>query len=229
MSAHFRPIIMNAFPESTWEGVLKCTARGVGLADTLLRQERWLNWAVGKDQRGDLRRVGIMWSLREACAAGTLPFACADRQNSAGNCHHVEIISQNVYLHVNRTDCLSGMPRDTKLRNDERASNQLDLLKPPILTTDLSSIKKWYGWMTFNANLDGQLTHLAIGLPEMSGRDWLDLVPIPLPGGGALVNDDDEPSPPGPDQLIKFRDDIKKMLERPLNDEEADGGGTRSS
>ena len=212
MSAYFRPIIMNAFPKSTWDGVVRCAAQGVGLADDLLRQERWLNWAVGKDQRGDLRRVGVMWSLREACAAGDLPFACEDRTNSARNCHHIEIRSQNLYLHVNRTENLLAMPRDTKFRNDERASNQLDLLKPVIFTTKLSEIKTWYGWMTFNADTEGRLTHLAIGLPEMAGNDWLDIVPMPLRGSGAFVSEDDEPAPPGPDQLVKFKEDIKKLL-----------------
>jgi hypothetical protein len=166
MSAYFRPIILNAFPEPTWDGILKCAAQGVTLADNLLRQERWLNWAAGRDQRGDLRRVGVMWTLREACTAEMLPLACEDRENSAKNCHHVEIQSQNVYLHVNRTDSLLAIPRDTKLRNDERASNQYDLLKSTIFTTDLSEIKRWYGWITFNADIDGRLTHLAIGLPE---------------------------------------------------------------
>lgn len=229
MSAFFRPIILNAFPQTTWENILRCAVQGVTLADSLIRQERWLDWAVGRDQRGDLRRVGVMWSLREACAAEILPFAYEDRENSAKNCHHLEIQSQNVYLHVNRTDSLLGMPRDTKLRNDERASNQYDLLKPSILTTDLTEIKRWYGWITFNADRDGKLTHLAIGIPEDARSEWLDIVPIPLRGSSAFVSDDDEPTPPGPDKLMKFKDDIQKMLEPRADDKEADGGGTEGA
>lgn len=224
MSAHFRPIILNAFPEATWSPILKCTARGVALADSLIREQRWLCWPVGRDQRGDLRRAGIMWSLREACAVETLPFQCHDRQNSAKNCHHIEIESQNLSIHVNHTEWVTAMPRDTKLRNDARAQNQLDLFKPAILTTDLREIKKWYGSLTFNADDDGKLTHLAIGLPEEQGSDWLDLLPLPLGSDGAFISDDEEPEPLGPDKLVKFRDEIKKMLEPPTDQEEAEGG-----
>lgn len=229
MSAYFRPIILNAFPETTWDGILRCAAQGVTLADNLLRQEHWLNWAVGKDQRGDLRRVGIMWSLREACAAELLPFACEDRENTAKNCHHIEVQSQNVCFHVNRTDSLLAMPRGTRLRNDKRASNQYNLLEPAILTTNLSEIKKWYGWLTFNADIEGRLTHLAIGLPEKDGSEWLDILPLPLKDASAFVSEDDEPAPLGPDQLVKFKEDVMKMLDPPANDEEAGDKGPRGA
>ena len=228
MSAYFRPIILNAFPENTWDGILRCTVQGVALADSLIRQEFWLNWAVGRDQRGDLRRVGVMWCLRDACSTGVLPFGCDDRENTAKNCHHVEIQSQNVYLHVTRTDNLSAMPRDTKLRNDERASNQYDLLNPIAFTTDLSEIKRWYGCLTFNADLQGKLTHLAIGLPEDTRSGWLDIVPMPLHDSSAFVSDD-EHVPLGPDKLIKFREEVRKMLHQRAGDEEAGSGGAEGA
>ena len=229
MSAYFRPIILNAFPDSSWDGILKCAAQGVALADRLVREEPWLNWAVGKDQRGDLRRVGVMWSLREACTAEILPFFCEDRENTARNCHHIEIRSQNVYLHVTRTDSLLAMPRLTKLRNDERASNQFDLLKPIIMTTDLSEIKRWYGWLTFNADAEGKLTHVAIGLPEEDGDEWLDIVPLPLEDTSSFVSEDDEPAPLGPDQLVRFTEVVRRMLESPASDEEAGDKGPRGA
>jgi len=121
------------------------------------------------------------------------------------------------------------MPRGTKLRNDERASNQYELLKSAIFTTNLAEIKRWYGWLTFNADVEGRLIHLAIGLPEKDGDEWLNILPLPLKDSSAFVSKDDEPSPPGPDQLVRFREDVRKMLEAPANDEEAGDRGPRGA
>jgi hypothetical protein len=145
---------------------------------------------------------------------------CVDRENTAKNCHHVEVRSQNVYLHVNRTDSLLAMPRETKLRNDERAANQFDLFRPAILTTNLADIRQWYGWLTFNADLDGKLTHLAIGLPENERNEWLDIVALPPGSDSAIGSEDDEAPPPGPEQLVKFKENIQKFLNSDQDDRE---------
>jgi hypothetical protein len=79
MSAYFRPIILNGFPRSTWPGIRRCAIKGMSLADALIKHERWLDWPIGRDQRGDLRRVGVMWTIREACLSGELPFDCHNR------------------------------------------------------------------------------------------------------------------------------------------------------
>jgi hypothetical protein len=103
------------------------------------------------------------------------------------------------------------MPRDTALRNAERLSNQLELFNQPAIVTDLSVIKRWYAWLTFNGDDYGNLTHLAIGLPAHILPEWLDLLPLGLDADDEFPQPDDEPPPPGPDQLIRFRDDYEKL------------------
>lgn len=103
MSTYFRPIILNAFPEATWPAIRRCVAMGVSLADTVVQTERMLDWTIGHDQRGDLRRIGVMWKIYQACKNGELPFDCNIRDNTVKNCHHIIINSQRVYAHLTRT------------------------------------------------------------------------------------------------------------------------------
>jgi hypothetical protein len=221
MSARYRPIIMNAFPESVWPKIQRRAHYGIKLADDLIKERTILDWAVGQDQRGDLRRVGVMWSINKACADVILPFSSLIRKNTARNCHHVEIASQNVYLHITRTNSLLSMPRDTTLRDNERATNQGDLFKDTGFTTDLSSIKRWYAWLTIGADEKGEFTHLAIGLPKHQEREWLDMVSILQPAAEAS-SPGEEPRPPGPEDSMKFRADIQKLLDPPSEKDEAE-------
>jgi hypothetical protein len=214
MSARYRPIIMNAFPETVWPEIQRRARYGIQLADDLIKERPILDWAVGQDQRGDLRRVGVMWSVNQACSDAGLPFSSSISKNTAKNCHHVEVTSQNVYLHITRTQSLLSMPRDTTLRDNERATNQGDLFKDAGFTTDLSSIKRWYAWLTFGADEKGEFTHLAIGLPKHQEHEWLDLVSILQPAAEAS-SPGEEPRPLGPEDSMKFRADIQKLLETP--------------
>src|SRR6266481_7985413 len=152
MSELFRPLILNAIPEQHWPALTRCATDGVALADNLIASQRMLDWSLGQDQRGDLRRIGVMYCIREACLKEILPFTCETKNNTAKNCHHIEVAAQNLYFHVTRTSHFSGMPRDTTLRDNERVSNQGDLFEGTLLTTDLSLIKRWYGYLTFAAD-----------------------------------------------------------------------------
>jgi hypothetical protein len=222
MSEFFRPIILNAFPESNWSVLTRCAVEGISLADNLIASEKMLNWWVGQDQRGDLRRVGVMYSIRNACQIASLPFSCDTRKNTANNCHHIELRSQNLDLHIVRTPTLTSMPRDTPLRDNARVSNQGDLFKGTLFTTDLSEIKRWYGFLSFNADLDGLLLHLGIGLPESADKGWLDIISILKTSGEDYSSPPPEQPPPDPSDLMKFHKHIEEMLAPPLHEDGAE-------
>lgn len=211
MSIYFRPIILNAFPETTWPPIRRCAVIGVSLADALIERERMLDWAVGQDQRGDLRRIGVMWKIAQACKDGELPFECSTKENTVKNCHHIEISSQRVYAHVTKTSSLRAMPRETTLRDNERVNNQGDLFDNKEFTTDLTEIKKWYAWIMFNADERGNLSHLAIGLPKARENAWLDLISILGGKIEKLSGPEEERRPPPPEEIMKFREEIKEV------------------
>lgn len=114
------------------------------------------------------------------------------------------------------------MPRETTLRNNERASNQGELFDQSRFTTELSEIKTWYAWLTFDADEKGKLTHLAIGLPANVGNDWLDIVSLLTPGHEQFGTPGDEPKPPGPAELMKFKEAYRKVIEKPADDTETE-------
>jgi hypothetical protein len=211
MSELFRPLILNAVPEQHWSDITRFTIDGVALADNLIANQKMLNWWVGQDQRGDLRRVGVMFKLYEACQKKLLPFSCETKANTIRNCHHIEIASQNLFIHVTRTSHFSALPRDTTLRDNARISNQGDLFDGTLLTTDLSKIRLWYAYLTFNADQNGLLTHLAIGLPESVGTGWLDILSILKDAHSRSDTPSPEPQPPGPEELMKFHKHIEEI------------------
>ncbi|MCF8034045.1 MAG: hypothetical protein K9K66_10445 [Desulfarculaceae bacterium] len=173
MPKEFLDAIRKSFPPDTWPKIVQAANSGIILADALIADNPFLNWPVGRDQRGDLRRVGVMFSLREACNSGDLPFLCKVRRNTVRNCRHIELHSNNMYLHVTQVGGQRQFPKDTPLRNKGRRSNQF-LLFADNAQPEFSS--RWYGWLTFGASNDGGLEFICIGLPTESGQQWLDRI-----------------------------------------------------
>lgn len=73
MTEPYRGLILGAFPKESWQDVVNYVEEGVATADREIANNPLLTWPVGRDQRGDLRRVGVMRSLRDACTRRELP------------------------------------------------------------------------------------------------------------------------------------------------------------
>jgi hypothetical protein len=106
------------------------------------------------------------------------------------------------------------MPKETTLRDNERASNQGDLFEDNSFTTELSRIRRWYAWITFNADADGNLSHLAIGLPKARENDWLDLVSILRGKIEGAVGPHEERRPPEPHEVMKLREEFRELQKK---------------
>ncbi len=211
MSLYFRPILVNAFPEETWPPIVYFFAEGVAIADAEIRDTPMLNWTVGRDQRGDLRRVGVMYSVYQACLRGDLPFKHRIKDNIARNCHYLEVISDNVYSHISQTPYPGSFPKDMPYRRNERARNQLNLFDNHSNIIHPDYIPSWYGQMTFRADTNGKLTHVCIGLPEANRDEWLDRINL-LVECRELTVPDRVPEAPASKARVQFKDFAKEYL-----------------
>jgi hypothetical protein len=214
MSEFFRPIILNAFKEVEWPMLTRCAVEGIALADNLIPTHKILNWAVGRDLRGHLRRIGIMHSVYNACVTSALPYTCEIMPNTVGNCHHIQLMSQNVYAHVVHTSDLAEMPRETPLRTNARMSNQGNLFEGTLFTADLSKIQRWFAYLTFNADRDGNLTHLGLGIADKDGTEWLDIVSILKHPPEGYEIPTTEPPPLGPEELMRFQPHVQHLVDK---------------
>jgi hypothetical protein len=175
MDERLQRLLEVAFPHSADTEVIRGVSEGIGLADDLIENNRLLRNAGGNDLRGHIRRVGIMFRLRDLCTRGDLPFSAEIVQMPHGPWHWLEIRSGNFLAHVCRTSAPHAFPEEALSRQDARLRNQEDLFAPP--PSDRSqlivSIREFYAWLTFGIGQHGVLEHICWAMPPADDGDWL--------------------------------------------------------
>jgi hypothetical protein len=156
-----------------------------------------------------------------------LPFKADEVLNTNGTSHLLSILSQNIELHIVRTEDPEAFPIDARIRQDRRAINQPDLFedgKVIPLTEALKHVQRLYVWLTWSPPVD-ELTHLCLAMPEDKRDVWLARVNIlhrvQTLEGGSPSAEESTPSAPNPALLLKFRAEIARSLE---DDQEGSGG-----
>jgi hypothetical protein len=205
------PLISRLFVQS---------ARGVLLADDLVRSAPLLNTLIGQDYRGLIRRAGVMFSFHESCQRGDLPFKTIIRRIHRGHWHLLEISSGLERAQICRTSEADAFPEDTPVKQDERLFNQFDLFEelPPVETL-LRRIPRLYVWLTFGVDRVSNLTHVCWAAPAKREEQWLAFENIlrRAAEGGAPVMPPASRTP-DPRSKLRFREHVEEAIEKKNGD-----------
>jgi hypothetical protein len=173
-----------------------------------------------------------MWRIQMLCKSKELPFEAHEVANpyTNGTSHLLIVRSNNIELHIVRTDEPEAFPVDAQIRQDSRASNEADLFRDGKLVplhVALASVPRLYGWLMWGATARGDLTHFALGMPEHKEDKWLSYVDVLThvtvkeARGGAVK--EASSSKPNPALMLKFREEIARSLGRDNLDQEIAG------
>jgi hypothetical protein len=223
MENRFQQLLEVAFPASADFDVFRGVSRGIVLGDGLIENTPWLKEGGGHDLRGFARRHGIMFSVRDLCIKGDLPFSAEIVAMPHGPWHWLEIRSANFVAHICRTPGPYLFPDEALSRQDERLRNQLGLFDEKVrdLGELVPKIREFYAWLTYGALASEGLQHLCWAMPPADESDWLahrniyradrEIIPEPpLPSS----------APDKPSEAIKLR--FKEEIEKALNDNKKD-------
>jgi hypothetical protein len=229
MGDTFHSRLVSAYPSDTWPTLTRGVREGIRIADEVQRSTRFLSTQVGKDLRGLLRRAGIMWRLQMLCRSHELPFDAEEVTNTNGASHLLSIRSDNIVLHVVRTDDPDGFPVDAPIRQDHRATNRPDLFDNPKIVSIAEALKdvpRLYGWLAWGATKRGELAHLCLEMPEPRQDMWLaheDILRAVLASKAKDARPaEPDKSAPNPALLLEFREEIARSLESDDNKEEGE-------
>lgn len=220
MTDSFEARLLGAYPEQTWPTLTRGVREGVRIADDVRRSTPFLSTRIGGDLRGLLRRAAIMWRLQMLCRSSELPFKADEVLNSNGSSHLLSVLSNNIELHVVRTDDADAFPEDAPIRQDKRASNSADLFddgKIVAINQAVETVPRLYGWIAWGATARGDLTHLCLAMPEWRQDAWLAHLNVLH----RVLLQEREPkrtevgsSAPNPALLLKFKAEIARSLEK---------------
>ena len=222
MSSEFDTFLREAFPETTDLAVLRVISQGIALADDVRRNTIWLSNLIGSDIRGNLRRAAAMYSFKQACISGELPFDAEEVSNTTGSSHLLEIKSGSFDAHIVRTESPKAFPKDAPIRQDKCLKNEADLFDDGYLQpfdVIIAEVKRNYSWLSFNADLIGNLAHVGWAMPSSEGKSMLGFVKVlRTDAQKEEFSDFSKHSPPAPDPLSKVR--FTQEIERTMNETE---------
>ncbi|HUN59285.1 MAG TPA: hypothetical protein VMU41_14325 [Candidatus Binataceae bacterium] len=220
MSEEYRNLLVAAYPELHWPTVTRGTREAIKIADGVRRNTPFLTTLVGGDQRGMLRRACLMWRIQSLCKSKELPFEADEVTNTNGTSHLLRIRSKKIELHIVRTEEAGAFPVEAPIRQDNRASNSADLFhegKLLPLHEVMESVPRLYGWLMWGATGRGELTHLALGMPEPEENKWLTYIDVlahvtALEATPGAATTEATSSKPNPAMMLKFREEFARAV-----------------
>jgi hypothetical protein len=211
----FQDQLLAAFPEPTWEPLVRGLRAGIALGDGLMETSPILRTEIGSDLRGFVRRAGILFHMQELCRAGILPFSAEATKMPLGSWHWLDIRSGNFLAHVARTESAGALPENSKSRQAKCFKNEYDLFSDgriPEIEDVLGSTTERYSVVTFGTDRTGTLLHAAIGMPDVEYQQWLAFINIGKRFRQVAHEVPIAPKTPDPAESLRFREDVEQMM-----------------
>jgi hypothetical protein len=169
--------LRNAVPAECDVPLVRASKEGLLLAADFFKDGMLLNFEMGRDLYGLIRRVCIAFQIREYCKRGDLPFKAQIVPMPKGPWHWLEIKAHGVLAHACRTVDVFSFPDEADSRQDYRLSIQPNLLSWAMRDKSMAQIVKeipeLYAWLTYRTSADGSLAHLCWCSPSPEKDDWL--------------------------------------------------------
>jgi hypothetical protein len=215
MAPEFQQRMLAAFPDATWGSLVRGVREGITLADDVIRNTPMLATLLGRDLKGQIRRVGVLYRLQQLCASGELPFAAEATKMPVGSWHWLDIRSGSVLAHVVRTETADALPQDTTNRQTKYVKNQYDLYedgKIVPISRVIAEAKEFYCFLTFGTDRKGGLTHASLGMPSSENDEWLAFAKLERRAQAGTAAPADAATAPNPRDKIRFREHVQEML-----------------
>jgi len=213
----FQEALRRAFPETTWPAMVRGLREGIGLADDVFKNTPMLNTPIGRDLRGHLRRVGVLYRFQQLCKLGDLPFKAQESAMPIGVWHWLDIRSGLFLAHVVRTECAGALPAETANRQAQCVKNQYDLFldrRIPKVADIIAKLKELYSFLTFGADAKGVLTHVSIGMPSSDNSDWLAYANLLRQRDVGREAPSPAPKSPSPKDQMRFRNHVEEVVKK---------------
>jgi hypothetical protein len=211
----FQAALILAFPETTWGAIVRGLREGIALADDVVKNTPMLNTPVGRDLRGHLRRVGVLYRFQHLCRVGDLPFKAQVSEMPIGIWHWLDIRSGQFLAHVVRTECTGALPGESANRQAQCVKNQYDLLtdgRVPPISEIIAKIREFYSFLTFGTDEKGIVTHACMGMPSSDNTEWLAYANLLRQRDAGREAPSAAPKSPKPKDRMRFLDHIQEAL-----------------
>lgn len=196
------------FPVKTRSHFIPALKRAYGLVEACQKDNKWLNWIVGKDGLGILRKIAAEYEIIDTIERLALPIRYETLPNSSNNAYHVELVTELCRVTINQVDSKLALPRPAVFRTFLVPSNQLRLFDDDPAFNDED--KPIYVILAHKSSYRGLLHSAILGIPEPNLRGWattLDLMHEPH-----QIYEVPTEIIKGKEKLVDFKEHVEEVL-----------------
>lgn len=165
-----KDFLEEAFPRPIRSQLMAALGRGYSIVQAYCEETPWLNWPVGDDLRGQLRRAAVDFEFSRLVEMRRIPLTCHVSPNALGNCHHLELLGPECVLTISQVDSPRAVPRRAVFRNNLSLSNQIRL--PGFQAGSSIEARRHYCLLT-HGSCDGRLSFARLGVPQPEVGGWI--------------------------------------------------------
>lgn len=172
-----RDLLKTHFPISVRSCFVPTLLKAYQLTKLHCSSTPYLNWEIGDDEKPNIRRVIVDYSLRKIVLEGKVPFQCHIEDNAAKNCRHLELKYNNIILTTNHLNQGARVPRKAIFRDQLAKSNQISLF-PLYDDIEVKTGGVYHAILCHECNGD-RLVRAFLGIPSKNRRErWLDIIDL---------------------------------------------------
>jgi hypothetical protein len=149
--------------------------RAYRMVNLLVQDTSWINWHVGRDLIGYLKRVAVDYEIKRLIDEKRLPDCYGYRiaPNVADNCYHLEVFGPNSILTISQVRRPTSVPRHALFRANHGVGNQttLGLFEDDYDITD----KPFYFILTHGFGGE-EPEFIVLGMPNPEVTQWIKVV-----------------------------------------------------
>jgi hypothetical protein len=185
---------------------------GYALVERLYERGDWLDWPVGRDVRGALRRVAVESVILRMINSSELKLRYRIASNSVDNCRHIEVLTERSRLTTSQVTTRRAMPRNALYRQNHGLSNQMLLSLPGFLDEEpaIGEDDRYYVLLTHGYAMKTP-EFVCLGVPHPDMSSWIshvNLLASPSVADLPVVEEIDE------EQLVQLKTTLTEMVKR---------------
>jgi len=185
--------------------------RAYGMVNKYSYEFDWLNWPVGIDILGVLRRVAVEYELKKLIDRQKLPLKYIIAPNAIDNCRHLVLIAKRCRLTISQIRSPRSIPRKAIYRTNYSLQGRQLQLDFPDEFMDINKKEEEQFYMILTHSYSGPAPEfVSISVPGPYVKEWLeqiDLLSEPHPV--YLVEEDTLTEE---ESLLEFKKEVHEVL-----------------
>lgn len=166
-------LIRKEFSPKVMSTMVSLVGRGYKLAKGATRHVTFLDWDLGKDHEGYLRRLAINYLFKKECEKGGLPFTLSTESNRNKSHRFLLFGTGSIKMTISQVDSVKKIARPAFFRDKLQEANQVTLNLFGEDTSSTVADKDYYLLLTYSSG-GNRPNFINLGMPN--GKHWIDKI-----------------------------------------------------